>query len=453
MPIAIACPACGKKYKINEDRFGRKLRCQCGEVFRAPGEKQNLTPVTVTSTTTPAADNTVFLPPPVSQGFDDIPSLAPLDPAPVPANDAPWDSVWSPPTDKTTRGLAPTPTPSQDAAPANVAAAAKTCRPATFVWDKYSIRAIWVMFFAFIGFAAPDNAVQLRAFRHMRPSDVAYGASFAMALAAGMMFYAQRNNRKLAFGVSGAILACIGIGWLLTPARKPAIANVPQVFNQPPVIAERPDPPRPETRERPPEDRPGQDIPGIPPEIAQQLTPEMARFLGKDSNQHDANGPQREGAHRFRFDQLKFHADDVAYTEPLGGSGGGEFANIDSDLRPVIGFRYQIGEWAGRAVLDTLEPIYAGQTINPQTDVVAKEGYAVAGVIVDASQFVQAIQVIFMKLNDGRLETSDSYKSNWIGTPSSESPTTLAGDGQLVVGVYGGKGIVLDSVGLILKKP
>src|SRR5215470_4570707 len=79
MPIAIACPACGKKYKINEDRFGRQLRCQCSEVFRAPGEKQNSTAATVTPATTPAADKTGTLPRPVQQNFEDIPSLAPLD--------------------------------------------------------------------------------------------------------------------------------------------------------------------------------------------------------------------------------------------------------------------------------------------------------------------------------------------------------------------------------------
>lgn len=36
MDMKIACPACGTKYGIDQSRAGKKLRCKCGEVFRAP---------------------------------------------------------------------------------------------------------------------------------------------------------------------------------------------------------------------------------------------------------------------------------------------------------------------------------------------------------------------------------------------------------------------------------
>src|SRR5262245_53904118 len=39
MAVAIACPACGKRYKVPEDRCGKKVRCQCGEAFVATAEK------------------------------------------------------------------------------------------------------------------------------------------------------------------------------------------------------------------------------------------------------------------------------------------------------------------------------------------------------------------------------------------------------------------------------
>src|SRR5262245_8643748 len=36
MSVAISCPACNKRYKVDESRCGKKLQCKCGHVFRAP---------------------------------------------------------------------------------------------------------------------------------------------------------------------------------------------------------------------------------------------------------------------------------------------------------------------------------------------------------------------------------------------------------------------------------
>src|SRR5262245_14147367 len=35
MALAVTCPACSKRYSVDESRGGKKLQCRCGQVFRA----------------------------------------------------------------------------------------------------------------------------------------------------------------------------------------------------------------------------------------------------------------------------------------------------------------------------------------------------------------------------------------------------------------------------------
>jgi hypothetical protein len=51
MAITIICPSCHKQYQIEDDRIGKKLKCTCGDVFRASGEAS----APVTPTTSPVA--------------------------------------------------------------------------------------------------------------------------------------------------------------------------------------------------------------------------------------------------------------------------------------------------------------------------------------------------------------------------------------------------------------
>ena len=134
--------------------------------------------------------------------------------------------------------------------------------------------------------------------------------------------------------------------------------------------------------------------------------------------------------------------------------GGGRWASRrrECTLDLVVGFRYDVREWTGDNVLGKLEPIYDRQPPGTQQLVIARDGYAVGGLVVDAGKFVQAVRVIFMMLDGDHLDSHDSYQSEWLGNPSADEPKTLAGNGQMVVGVYGGHGIILDSVGLVLRK-
>ncbi len=140
-------------------------------------------------------------------------------------------------------------------------------------------------------------------------------------------------------------------------------------------------------------------------------------------------------------------------TELVGGAGGVPFRSTHRDGLPVIGFRYALGSWNGTAALQKLEPIYdQSPASGTGATLVAREGYAVGAVLVDAQEFVTAVQVTFMRLRaNGRLDPHDSYTSDWLGEPSGASPKKIGGTGVRVLGVHGQAAAVLDAVGLVME--
>lgn len=139
-------------------------------------------------------------------------------------------------------------------------------------------------------------------------------------------------------------------------------------------------------------------------------------------------------------------------TDLVGGAkGGGPFVRAKSPATPVIGFAYETGKWMNHPAIKQLEPLY--QKPDGVTAVVlAKDGYVVGGVIVDAMDDVRAVRVIFVRLKDGKVAADDTYMSDWIGTPAGQQ-TTLAGKGETVVGICGRKGLFLESLGLVVVAP
>ncbi len=139
-------------------------------------------------------------------------------------------------------------------------------------------------------------------------------------------------------------------------------------------------------------------------------------------------------------------------TPLAGGKGGVPFRTGDASGRIVVGFRYAVGSWAGQPALRTFEPLYEQSSSPRDGEVVAREGYAVGGVNVDTGAFVQAVQVVFMRVTaDGRLDPADSYTSDWLGKKSDEQVISLDGGGTPVLGIHGRRAAVLDAVGLVLK--
>lgn len=81
----------------------------------------------------------------------------------------------------------------------------------------------------------------------------------------------------------------------------------------------------------------------------------------------------------------------------------------------------------------------------------AKEGYAVSGLTVETDGTnVTAVRITFARFEKDHLVLDDSYKSDWIGLSTGEGTHELAGDGRIIVGACGRRGLNLDALGVVV---
>lgn len=148
-------------------------------------------------------------------------------------------------------------------------------------------------------------------------------------------------------------------------------------------------------------------------------------------------------------------------TAQLGGNGGQPIVRLAADAGPVVGFRYTTGNWGGRKVLRTFDPVYADPNADdgaivsdePSQTIRARDGYAVGGVLVDADDVnAVAAKVTFVRVRNGAVVPGDAYETAWVGgEPSGLHQAKLAGKaGDVVVGTCGRKGLNLDALGLLV---
>jgi hypothetical protein len=141
-------------------------------------------------------------------------------------------------------------------------------------------------------------------------------------------------------------------------------------------------------------------------------------------------------------------------TDVIGVPGGFDFTRTQPDRRPVRGFRSVMGSWAGNSWVSRFEPVFADEpTVPGMTTIVARDGYVVSALLLEAPEFVSAYAVEFVRQNaDGTLDADDHYTSEWVGRRVEGTKTqTLAGDGHLILGAFGRAGAVLNAVGLIVE--
>jgi hypothetical protein len=149
---------------------------------------------------------------------------------------------------------------------------------------------------------------------------------------------------------------------------------------------------------------------------------------------------------------------DAQLTEMLGGRGGGPRYYYDANRRPVIGLAFSTGEWFGQQAVKSLVPLYDDRPpppdhFDPLRPVRGKEGYVVGGLEVDSDEYVNAVRITFVRKTDHGLDLTDTYQSDWLGTPTpGRDPQKLLGEGEEIVGVAMRQGIVLDSVGLLYRE-
>ena len=171
-------------------------------------------------------------------------------------------------------------------------------------------------------------------------------------------------------------------------------------------------------------------------EDSSDSTPESTANSEQPSEVADADGDEWSNVHR---------------TQLLGGPGGVEFEFVDVEERAPLGIRCSITTWGGGKAIESLEPVYSRGKDDPDI-VLARQGYVLAGLEVDAARFVRGIRPIFMRQVRGKLDPSKTYRGEWLGTHSDDRVKQLGGDGTTLLGIHGHKSLVLDAVGLILRR-
>ncbi len=132
---------------------------------------------------------------------------------------------------------------------------------------------------------------------------------------------------------------------------------------------------------------------------------------------------------------------------------GRPFRAVSRDGQPVVGVRYRLGQWRRKDAVAKIEGVFKREKEPGQWEyVLAREGYALGAIQVDAGDFVFAVRLAFMRIDGKRLDTKDSYVSQWIGTPSGEEPKTLKGNGAPAIGFHGHSMAVVSAVGLVFAK-
>jgi hypothetical protein len=139
-------------------------------------------------------------------------------------------------------------------------------------------------------------------------------------------------------------------------------------------------------------------------------------------------------------------------TDMYGGTGGSPFQAVVPE-GPLLGLRCTSGSWAGEAAIARIDLIHdRASARGGANEAVAREGYAIGGLEVNAATYVNGIRIIFMAIDkDGKLDPTDTYASQWIGKPGGKKSQTINPEGALVIGIHGRRAAVLDNIGLVVE--
>ena len=144
-------------------------------------------------------------------------------------------------------------------------------------------------------------------------------------------------------------------------------------------------------------------------------------------------------------------------TAALGGNGGWGFGDIPKGQALLLGFNLKVTKFP---LIGSLEPVYLysdgefsgsrhGYSGRDKYSVKARPGYAVGGLIVKPGDLIDGFKIVFMRIDNGRLDPKDSYESRWYGGRGGGPETPIGGDGRPVIGVHGRSEAHLNAIGLI----
>jgi len=157
--------------------------------------------------------------------------------------------------------------------------------------------------------------------------------------------------------------------------------------------------------------------------------------------------------------------DPIVALEPaiLGGGRDPQFKDVAPAGGLLVGFEVGTAPAFGREMTRSVRPIYRvgeGETLGEQrgtqlqkvVTIKAKPGYAVGAIAVMHGLGFDGISVTFMRVKGDRLDPTDRYDSEYVGSDEKKPLTRLGGDGTPVVGIVGKTNARdLTGMGLLLK--
>ena len=114
---------------------------------------------------------------------------------------------------------------------------------------------------------------------------------------------------------------------------------------------------------------------------------------------------------------------------------------------PIVGVDLITASSKEGSIVTNLAPIYGEAT--DENSIMATDGYALAGLEVNAGAWVKGVRLIFMKVTPIGFDTSKSYRTEWFGSRPSGVAEKLGGDGRPVYGFWNCRTDICKSIGLI----
>jgi hypothetical protein len=141
----------------------------------------------------------------------------------------------------------------------------------------------------------------------------------------------------------------------------------------------------------------------------------------------------------------------------IGAEKTNEFREVSATGELAKGVQYIASETGGKPVFTNIRLVYAKSAAGAEDSVMAKPGYVVGGLIVGTGQystglFFNGFKVIFIRQKGEKLDSSDTYTSDWVGQAAKGKPKQLAGNGERVIGIRGRKGVFVRAIGLVVRK-
>ncbi|MGI9627838.1 MAG: hypothetical protein ACR2QM_13460 [Longimicrobiales bacterium] len=142
-------------------------------------------------------------------------------------------------------------------------------------------------------------------------------------------------------------------------------------------------------------------------------------------------------------------------TMRVGKESGSAFAHYHTGRQPLIGVSFDTTDWFGQARISNLSGLFEGAAeAEGAHRIQAPPGYVVASVEIQADDHVNAIRLEFAPFDGEYLLPDGWYWTEWAGGYEQHGPKTrLHGGTELVVGLRGTAGMVLNSLSLLAANP